>query len=766
MKEWILKTLFLALTSLALSSCGSDSTVSIDSEGALSSASLSLISGDGQFAAINTDYSDPLVVKVTGADDVSNIPIIFEITSGSGSLSQSTVNTDSDGQASVNIRSGSKAETIKVFAKMVLAGKSESLTFSLVVNGTSADWEITQVGGSSSVTAGSTFQIRLRALNTNGELDTDFNGAKDLAFTTDNGSAPNGTVASLPANGSYNFTNGVIDTDLDVVFYNSSESAAEKFSIQVSGSSLTAATMTAIEVTDAAPSTVKIVDTTDCSSASEIGDETYVVPTTQTLYSLYYDTYENCIEGIDADSNWTKAFLDSQVTYDTAISGVNTVDFTPVQGDISEATGFSITDTTYAYTDSTGTITLTSGAASQFLITGLDSSGNYTVDAGDTVEILVEARDVFGNLAEDYTGSKTLNFSTTATTTSPPTGTASAHSADIPANGGTYVFANGVLTSGDVDLTFYNSGDTPTVTVTDANDTTINGTSPSITVDTVAHTYTRVRSASNNGGSLTSGGTIDADDSLTFYCATYDTYGNYLTDDATADWTYSGDITAGELGGLTDSSSLSYDPSTIGNGSVTCTVGSISDNSGTYTINPGEPTTVAIADSGTTSFGSVFSETAGVNFAVALRVYDSDGNFADNFTDDIDLTLSYIGSVNVDSTIPSEITPSISTTLINSTASISEDLTVSFSSGDATVSNLRLLNEANTTDRVKVQLDDNDSTYSIATAQSGYVTVTTGSLAYISIRNAASNGGDMVNAPALDNDGNITLYAAGFDAAG
>jgi hypothetical protein len=760
-----LSRLFI-LSLLILIGCKGDSGVSIDSEGGLSDVSIAISSGNNQFTAINEPFADPLVIQLSGSS-ISGVPIYFQTVNNSVpvTLSSSSVYTDDNGRAQITVDAKNTAGLGYVQAKLTLAGREKAVRFKLNINGAATDWGITQVGGSASVSAGETFQIRLRALLFNGNADTNFSGNKYLEFTTTNDTSPGGNAPSLPANGNYSFTNGVIDSDLDITFYDSSENNSDTFTITVSGSSLNAGTMDAIEVSDEEPNSVRIVNSATC-SATEILDASFAVPSSQTIFSRYYDVYGNCIEAIDADSSWTKAFLDTQLTFDSSTSGVNSIDFTPVQGAISEATAFSITDTTYAFTDSTGTVSLTSGSASQFLITGLDSNGNYTTDAGTTVELLIEARDVFGNLAVDYTGSKTLNFTTTATATTPPTGSTSAQSPDIPTSGGTYTFTNGILTAGDVDVTFFRANETPTIYVEDTNDNSINGTTAPITVSLTAHTYTRVRDTSSNNGNITGAKTLTADQSETFHCATYDSHGNYIQDDSTADWTYDGVITAGELTTVTDASSLTYTPSNVGTGSVTCNSGGITDNSGTYTIVPGTPVSIAIADGGTTNFATNFSETAGTDFSAFVRLYDTDGNHADNFNNDIDLNFSFIGSVAVDTSIPSEITPTITSAKVNNTNSTSETITISFSSGDATVNNFMLYNDAAGSDRVKIQVDDADSTYDITTAQSGLIAVGDGALAFISLRDAASNGGNVINANTLTNDDDITLYAAGYDASG
>ena len=510
MKE-ILKTLpfknllprLFIFSFLALIGCKGDSGVTIDSEGGTADVSIQISSGNNQFTAVNEPFAEPLVIQLSG-NAINGVPIYFQTTNNSVpiTLSSSSIYTDANGRAQITVDAKNTAGLGYVQAKMTLASGEKSVQFKLNINGEATDWEITQVGGASSVSAGETFQINLRALLFNGNADSNFSGSKYLEFSTTNDTSPGGTAPSLPADGFYSFTNGIIDDALDVTFYDSSENSSDTFTISVSGSSLNSSTMDAIEVTDEAPNSVRIVDSATC-TATEILDATFTVPISQTIYSRYYDVYGNCIDAINANSNWTKVFLNTQLTFDSSTSSVNSIVFTPIQGAIFEATAFGITDTTYGFTDTTGTISLTSGSASQFLITGLDSNGNYTTTAGDTVELLIEARDVFGNLAVDYTGLKNLNFTTTATSTTPPSGSASAQSPIIPSSGGTYTFTNGILTAGNIDMTLFRTDEIPTVYVEDTNDNSISGTSAPITITLTAHTYTRVRDASNNGGIIT-----------------------------------------------------------------------------------------------------------------------------------------------------------------------------------------------------------------------------------------------------------------------
>jgi uncharacterized protein (TIGR03437 family) len=75
---------------------------------------IKVIGGSGQSGAVLTTLSGPLVVQ--GTDTAGNpmyyIPISFAVTSGSATLSQSTVETASDGTASVNVTLGSPGPVV------------------------------------------------------------------------------------------------------------------------------------------------------------------------------------------------------------------------------------------------------------------------------------------------------------------------------------------------------------------------------------------------------------------------------------------------------------------------------------------------------------------------------------------------------------------------------------------------------------------------------------------------------------------------------
>ena len=88
-------------------------------------------SGDGQTTPVSTAFANPLVVQVTTAagQSAANLPITFAV-SGPGTLSATSVNTNSSGQASVTVTAGSSAGTVTVTATYATFSVSFTLTVS------------------------------------------------------------------------------------------------------------------------------------------------------------------------------------------------------------------------------------------------------------------------------------------------------------------------------------------------------------------------------------------------------------------------------------------------------------------------------------------------------------------------------------------------------------------------------------------------------------------------------------------------------------
>jgi hypothetical protein len=734
------------------------------SSSTLDKASLNILSGNNQFSPISQTFQNELEVQISGTSTISGVPVYFQVIEGSDfvSLPTDVVTTDASGIAKMAITATANAGIAIVRATVTIGNNTKTVNFTLYINGNATDWRVTRVNGGNEV-AGTAFGIQVEALLPTNVPDPDFDGLKYLSFSTSAPDSNNGDSPVLPPDGYYNFVDGVIQTPVNFNLFKSSDTGAETYTITVAGSGLNPGTSTAFLVDDAAVDGIKIVNNNICTAAAEIGDITYVIPTPVTIYVLNYDAYGNCVDATQGtvQADWSKGFADTQMTYDTALTNAGSMTFSPILGGFINT--LSVVDSADAgRTDSTGDVTLSSGTAANFFITGLNTAGVYSTTAGQQKYLVVEARDSFGNIATNYTGNKNITFTTTATTTTPQAmlGVA-AEAPDLPPNG-SYFFSNGLLISPTPNLTFYNSAENPTVTL---NDGTISGTSPAFVVNSTPHTYTLITDGVNNTGSGfdAAAATRTADDSYTLFCGRYDSYGNYLGDDATADWTLGGVITAPEITpGLTNQAQITYAPSNTGAGTITCTSNAIPDGSGSFNVVPGAPSYFKL--DGGAGNDNDFTVTAGNTFPVTVNVYDADDNFCSNYNGTINTTVAYLGVTTVDPAYPAEISPTHTSAAIDGTNITSKPVALNFTSGDVDIPNNKLINDASGVDRVRIQVIDDLATVTAATT--GFINVNADVLAHVVVRDGANNTGSPVAATSTDNDNPINLYAAGYDDSG
>ncbi|AHG89031.1 Peptidase M30, hyicolysin [Gemmatirosa kalamazoonensis] len=97
---------------------------------ALAAAAVSVVSGSGQTAAAGAALPAPLVVKVTTANGsaVPGATVVFQVTSGTGTVSPSSAVTDASGQASTQLTLGANAGAVQVTA--TVQGTTISTTLS------------------------------------------------------------------------------------------------------------------------------------------------------------------------------------------------------------------------------------------------------------------------------------------------------------------------------------------------------------------------------------------------------------------------------------------------------------------------------------------------------------------------------------------------------------------------------------------------------------------------------------------------------------
>jgi uncharacterized protein (TIGR03437 family) len=79
---------------------------------------ISVVSGNEQAAVVNTQFGQPLVVRVVNSTQqpVSGAQVTFAVTSGAATVGTATVTSDSDGRASTTVTAGSTAGSIVITA--------------------------------------------------------------------------------------------------------------------------------------------------------------------------------------------------------------------------------------------------------------------------------------------------------------------------------------------------------------------------------------------------------------------------------------------------------------------------------------------------------------------------------------------------------------------------------------------------------------------------------------------------------------------------
>ena len=160
-----------------------------------------------------------------------------------------------------------------------------------------------------------------------------------------------------------------------------------------------------------------------------------------------------------------------------------------------------------------------------------------------------------------------------------------------------------------------------------------------ITVNANVLSSLKIRDASNGGGNEIVTLTVNVDETLSLYSAGYDAYGNYRRDELT-NWTSSGLIP--EVLAFSRST-IQFTPEAPGNGIISAIDPSstISDHTGTITVNPGAVTHFDI--------GVINTQVVGQPFTVTVIALDAQNNTARSFTGTVqisDLTGTIIPSTS------------------------------------------------------------------------------------------------------------------------
>ena len=323
----------------------------------------------------------------------------------------------------------------------------------------------------------------------------------------------------------------------------------------------------------------------------------------------------NYANGVDTTSNLNFALSSSQGTgifYDQASGGTSITSINIAAGDTTAVFWYedSDDDTTPSITvnENAGNlpdptdiqqITITAATIVDFLV---ETENAQSETAGTSFSITITARQAGGATATDYVGTHTLDFSTTATAS--PDGTAPITPAD-----GQYTFTAGVTTIAGGG-TLYNSGETPTITVTEGaiSTTTGSGAGAGVTVADGPTAEARIKTADesadgNYANNLTAASEVqgptfaDPDVSVSLFGVVYDEFGNLRADESGTWSAETGLDGAFSLGGSQTDNTFTFssgaNAGTTYSGTLIFDVGGgIIDSTAIYTVDDSRPATV------------------------------------------------------------------------------------------------------------------------------------------------------------------------------
>ncbi len=98
-------------------------------------AGLNQVSGSGQSVLVNQPFPNPLIVQVNDANNhpVAGVPVTFTLTSGSATLSGTSLNTLANGQASITVTAGATAGPVVITASTPAGNNIPPQVFNLTV---------------------------------------------------------------------------------------------------------------------------------------------------------------------------------------------------------------------------------------------------------------------------------------------------------------------------------------------------------------------------------------------------------------------------------------------------------------------------------------------------------------------------------------------------------------------------------------------------------------------------------------------------------
>ncbi len=458
------------------------------------------------------------------------------------------------------------------------------------ISGTSGSFTVNSTGTTTKFalstptpTAGTAFSETVTALDTYGNTTTGYSGAKSIVFSGP-AHSPNNTAPAYPA--SVTFTNGVGTASITLFDAQSTTLTATQGAL--TGTSATFAVSPATASTFTVPT-----------------------PTTQTAGTAFNET----LTALDAYGNTATGYTGAQaVVFSGPASSPNghapaypaSVTFTGGVGTAS-ITLFDAQSTTLTATQ--GSVTGTSGS---FTVNSTGTTTAFTVSnpgtqtAGTAFSVAITAIDTYGNTTTGYAGSKSVTF----------TGPASSPNGHAPTYPATVTFTSGTAS--------------PSITLFDAQSTTLTATQGAIAGTSTSFTVNST--GTTTAFTVANPGTQTAGTAFTVTITAIDTYGNTTTGYAgTKSVTFTGPANSPNSTAPTYPGTVTF-TSGVGTPSVTlvdaqsttltATQGTIAGTSTSFTVQAGPAASIAIVSGNgqSTPRRTVFAS------PLVVKVTDTEGN--------------------------------------------------------------------------------------------------------------------------------------------
>jgi hypothetical protein len=334
-------------------------------------------------ASVNA--SAPFGLTIEAEDAYGNVATNFTgaialTLSGTGTLSGTASLPASTGVATFSGLSISKPGSGDVL-KASAAGLTATQTGTFTVAANQTDQLVVTTEPPQGVTAGSTFTVVVK-VESGGHVDTDFSGPITLALNGPGGLL--GTTTVTARNGIATFTGLRIDTasSSDTIEANSVGLNA----VPTTGFAVAAGTVTHLVITTPPPGSVPAG-----AGAGSFG----LVVSAEDAYGNVNPTFTGTIS-LTLSHDPTRALLNGSISM-PATAGIAT--FTGLSINTA-ASGYVLTASSGKMAASTGSLTVTPGAAVKLVITAPPAS----VKAGTAFTFTVEAVDQYGNVAPTFNG--------------------------------------------------------------------------------------------------------------------------------------------------------------------------------------------------------------------------------------------------------------------------------------------------------------------------------------------------------------------------